>query len=595
MQNLVTVTPKPRFEIQKEVQNEIIPLHTVTPQSVQIIQTTSEAPQYVETEPAIPQQYNPQTTQYTQVPQYNTQPPQYNTQTPQYHPQFLLQSSNAFLSTPRQQFLLQSQTGQPLYLPLIYHQPQPQYEEQADVNSNQVDKDGRPSDQASNFGLKIPIFQSNSKFQSNVASHSQFIQHPAGYNKLVQNTKHMVSGVDVLNINGAVEIENDEVVRNLTNDQLDNSINYQHKRERQGNSLKLPPIVVAEINESQEKVRDFYVSSTPNSIEDDEGEKKFETLRPVSSKFLAPITAALRLKNAGENIENLITNDDPEEETYETKNDGVEIQKSIPYYLGKFDYADEEETKDQESEEVPARIEYFESQKVGGNNTDQFQEEGSQKIDQLIKIEEKPAKIKYVDRPVPVIQPVPVEVEKIVEKPVAHYIKQVVQVPEPYPVEKIVTKPYPIPVPVQIPVEVTKIIEKPVEVTKYVEKPYAVPIPVTKLVEVPKIIDRHIPVKQIVERPYPVYIPYQINQFKHSNQPVYPKLNKYQYNLRYNNEYMGPVPPLMDLVTARRNAQIHRKNFGRNLRIEYGFKPPMQPSVETDELGNPLQKEDNTK
>lgn len=36
-----------------------------------------------------------------------------------------------------------------------------------------------------------------------------------------------------------------------------------------------------------------------------------------------------------------------------------------------------------------------------------------------------------------------------------------------------------------------------------------------------------------------------------------------------------------------------QSDYGKNLRIEYGFKPPMIPSVEIDENGNPINSEHN--
>lgn len=35
-------------------------------------------------------------------------------------------------------------------------------------------------------------------------------------------------------------------------------------------------------------------------------------------------------------------------------------------------------------------------------------------------------------------------------------------------------------------------------------------------------------------------------------------------------------------------------NFAKNLRWEYGFKPPLIPSIEIDEHGNPIDREQNT-
>uniref|UniRef100_A0A182W839 Uncharacterized protein n=1 Tax=Anopheles minimus TaxID=112268 RepID=A0A182W839_9DIPT len=119
-----------------------------------------------------------------------------------------------------------------------------------------------------------------------------------------------------------------------------------------------------------------------------------------------------------------------------------------------------------------------------------------------------------IDRPVPV--------EKIVETPVTVEVPRYID--RPYPVEKIVDRPVPVEVPVEKIVE--KIVDRPIEVERVVEKHVQVPVPVTVEKVVEKIVDRPVPypvekivdrpyavekiVEKIVDRPYPVQIPVQV-------------------------------------------------------------------------------------
>lgn len=64
----------------------------------------------------------------------------------------------------------------------------------------------------------------------------------------------------------------------------------------------------------------------------------------------------------------------------------------------------------------------------------------------------------------------------------------------------------------------------------------------------------------------------------------------------YEDNYIGLLPPkitnnhLQPLVHKYRSA---RSNFNdKNIRLEYGFKPPMVPSLEIDEQGNPIEKDE---
>lgn len=64
----------------------------------------------------------------------------------------------------------------------------------------------------------------------------------------------------------------------------------------------------------------------------------------------------------------------------------------------------------------------------------------------------------------------------------------------------------------------------------------------------------------------------------------------------YKDDYLGP-PPLQlhnHLWSYRQTPKFRRNiNFGKSLRWEYGFRPPLIPSIEIDEHGNPINKENN--
>lgn len=56
--------------------------------------------------------------------------------------------------------------------------------------------------------------------------------------------------------------------------------------------------------------------------------------------------------------------------------------------------------------------------------------------------------------------------------------------------------------------------------------------------------------------------------------------------------YVGPTPLSEDYWATKQGVKFRRNaENGRSLRIEYGFLPKMNPSVEIDEQGVPLKKE----
>uniref|UniRef100_A0A182J6K7 Uncharacterized protein n=1 Tax=Anopheles atroparvus TaxID=41427 RepID=A0A182J6K7_ANOAO len=245
------------------------------------------------------------------------------------------------------------------------------------------------------------------------------------------------------------------------------------------------------------------------------------TQKAVSSRYLSPIQAGLRLSNAdkarpGDDCEEGVTAA-PKERTV------VEVQKS----LNIKNILIEQEKPNQRQFGARTKIihqpVYVEKQVDRIVKQPVYVEKPVERIVKQPVYVEKPVDriVKqpvYIEKPVerivqkPVLVekpvPVPIPVDRFVEKPVhhTHYIDR------PFPVEKKVT--------VHVPVE--KIIEKPVQVEKIVTQEVQVPYPVTHVVdrpvavekivekpvpvEVARYIDRPYPVEKIVDRPYPVEV-----------------------------------------------------------------------------------------
>lgn len=245
---------------------------------------------------------------------------------------------------------------------------------------------------------------------------------------------------------------------------------------------------------------------------------------------------------------------------------------------------------------------------------------------------------------VPIRIPHPVPVERIVEKkvPITHIVEK------PFPVEKVVEKPVPQYIPKPYPVEVK--VPVPVAQPYYIQVPIEVPRPF------PLSLSNYFPRQYSTPQGYhvkvPQYLPFQvippqpvhttpsqllekvaprfsenIDQKTNEANQVYTRLNYVPAHMRnywppvgvgpYNgqdqegsystqhgqykqnfNNYIGLVPPR---VSNTRNNLNHnrifrnaRSNFGKNLKIEYGFLPPLIPSLEIDEHGNPIHKDGET-
>ncbi|XP_037051587.1 uncharacterized protein LOC119085314 [Bradysia coprophila] len=106
-------------------------------------------------------------------------------------------------------------------------------------------------------------------------------------------------------------------------------------------------------------------------------------------------------------------------------------------------------------------------------------------------------------------------------------------------------------------------------------------------------------------KPKPVYgVPFLGHSAKTTH--LFPKLLNYDNQYAgsfdyqshiYKDDYLGPPPSLQrytNIWSYRQTPKFRRNiNFGKSLRWEYGFRPPLIPSVEIDEHGNPINKENN--
>ncbi|CAG9768180.1 unnamed protein product [Ceutorhynchus assimilis] len=526
--------------------------------------------------------------------------------------------------------------------------------------------------------------------------------------KLIESTRNLVSGDDVLNINAAISQNRNEdiesgtianllkeyVTPTISNNHIDVEINTVSST-TPTNFLK-QPIVVAEeskpVNEKTEENENFISStarSTIASTQKSDDNEVLVTPRPstVSSQFLAPITAGVQLE---QNVE-----DSKTVNIYEQENKSVQVQKTIPYYLGMYEYPsgfdNQKNTSEQraiENIELGKTLLYFPEQdspraealiaqpQVTSNNlvVQQQNEAEQQLLTQEIINEQKSNGIEAKDyiQERPSYSHEPKTIEKIVEKPVhipvevtkyvdrPYPVEVPVPVPQPYPVEKIVhqiiKEPYP--VHVKVPVQVEKIVERKIPVPYYVEKPqYAYqPFPLSSqalLVQVPGLFTQQ-KYSSLVQNSYAP----QNNHYLPSN---YPKQNSFHFNnkgrgnnyklkklnllvlprqnilnlppitknphdlvrhsnAQLNNGYLPPhcdhsshnleasasianvykvnkpedhiglIPPKRPLFEESRKHRHARQFDDKSIRLEYGFMPPLIPSLEIDELGQPIEK-----
>ncbi|KAG5893653.1 hypothetical protein JTB14_028808 [Gonioctena quinquepunctata] len=392
-----------------------------------------------------------------------------------------------------------------------------------------------------------------------------------GSNKLVESTQHLVSGQDVLDINGALTKYQETEIKNNSHENADSGYKTSDVTSVSttpaifSNNLNEQPIVVADSNcesgiastteaELNQQEQTFSTTaktiSTISSTLSPSHSTIVVTPRPLSTKFLAPITAGIRLQSIEQHGE--------DQQQSIQQNANFEIQKSIPYYLGKYEYSlgygqqvtvnysgsasiDE---KAKENIELGKTLLYYPSQMPFENKPvpevdnqlsiqqlprneikEQFQEVDQQEAQghqhqvtvqhsddnpspsapqapqEAAKVihEPYPVNVPY-EVPYPVVKQVeiPTIIRKVVEKPIhlTRYIEKPVRIPQPYPVEKVVERP------VHIPVQITKYIDRPYPVE--VRVPYPQPFPVEKIVH--KIVRQPYPVEKIVEKPVPHYV-----------------------------------------------------------------------------------------
>ncbi|XP_018564695.1 uncharacterized protein LOC108906040 [Anoplophora glabripennis] len=381
-------------------------------------------------------------------------------------------------------------------------------------------------------------------------------------NKLIEHTKNLVTGQDVLNINQAIieehinaeptpqtisdydssRIVSENTITNILINHSDSSYSTSATAPITEASLHEQPIVVADIEENTTQTTaksaltpqgkyHSSISTTPLTISKDLDLNSSPTVlvtpRPVSNTILAPITAGVQLQNIDLQSEN--------EKNFGQEQYGVEVQKSLPYYLGKFEYpqsvlneqqvifnstvneTNTAELRATENIELGKTLLFFPGQNVPKheiqqlpqfaynqqftevNNDITVQQLPSTEIkENFIELDQQPAQgyqhhvvLQHTGAASNYGKP-PTEITKIIHRP--------------YPVKVPYEVPYPVVKQVHVPFTVQKIIEKPIHLTKYIEKPVPVPqpYPVEKIVEKPI----HVPIQvtKYIDRPYPVEV-----------------------------------------------------------------------------------------
>nr|XP_026484087.1 putative uncharacterized protein DDB_G0277255 [Vanessa tameamea] len=267
------------------------------------------------------------------------------------------------------------------------------------------------------------------------------------------------------------------------------------------------------------------------------------TPRPVSQKYLAPITVALRLLNSNDsNVFNNVDDHEASDSEFITntvenpRHDKtiVEIQESIPVEITHINEVEYHEYLDEgrSNQENPLGLvkslyqKYLESLDASNNNKNAYQNtnspqnnynennnENSQEI--LESSENKPNDVQeqassdnrnsytsYYNTDNKIIQPI------IIEKqvPVTTYVDRFIEKKVPYPEPVEVVKQVPVDRPVPVPVHYETIVEKPVEVTRYVDKPFPVEVlkPYPVEVRVPYPVEHKVYIDRPVHVPYPV-------------------------------------------------------------------------------------------
>jgi len=389
---------------------------------------------------------------------------------------------------------------------------------------------------------------------------------PKQTNQLIESTRNYVTGVDVLNINAAVsstpsqDLETN-TLHTLLHKYVTPSIEGSSTTTQDGDAgLLSQPIIVAD--------------KLPEDTNQENSEEILVTPRPIASKFLAPITAGVRLQQVEEQ-------QSANTETVEQKDNNlnVEVVKSTPYYLGMYQYPLGLDS----TENLTSNVEAKAVHDVELGKTLLFFPE--------VQLPKSEGELQHL------ATPQPVEVDYLNQRPYLSTSKRLGG-----------KKFAPQGAYLQIPGLFSK--------QKY-----------NTLLQ-----NYRQPSQQFYyhSTAYPAYAP-QANPY-HPLKPLKPKLkldllvfprgnvfnlppitnnNVRHSNAKLNNAYLPPVgsydtksegsiatqylvPPKQDVQGERQSQRSARAHFDeKSVRMEYGFKPPLRPSVEIDEYGRPIERDED--
>ncbi|CAH1971939.1 unnamed protein product, partial [Acanthoscelides obtectus] len=511
--------------------------------------------------------------------------------------------------------------------------------------------------------------------------------------KLIESTKDLVSGQDVLNLNAAFPTNYQDTATEPVKAHVTSSESYSTTIPpvtATESNLEQKPIVVAEVDDNSisstvdvTEPQTFsttasYIETASTTFETSSPSTVIVTPRPVSTQFLAPITAGVRLHNHNEEKKDKdVAEKKSSEETTVKEDTEVEVQKSIPYYLGKLEYPMSidsnydytgNDTKMMATNaaadlELSKTLLYFPAvppdQEVNNHLTNQQLPQPVMKkkfteVDYQHYEVQQTQQNKVVAQPTPIqlpyqapyhVKPValPVKVDKTAQK-YAHIVKPA-PIHQSHHFHKVIEKPVHVPI-------VTSYRQYPIDVRVPYQYPQYYPMQQVKQhypseVKVPTpYFQSHIPMDRAVPRPISQYVPYYIQvptnapaivpqnyiqqtvkqspepQAQHSQQQSFllyapPARHTSQKsnngylppqrgceqesssNMRYlyfarPEELAGLLPPKPQVDTRfAKNHRTARSNFDESsIRMEYGFMPPLIPSIEIDEYGRPIDKGD---
>lgn len=394
---------------------------------------------------------------------------------------------------------------------------------------------------------------------------------PKQTNKLIESTRNYVTGVDVLNINAAVsstpsyspDLETN-TLHTLLHKYVTPSIEASSFTANQNgdDGLLSQPIIVAD--------------KLPENTGQENGEEILVTPRPIASKFLAPITAGVRLQQVEEQ-------QSANTETVEQRehNLNVEVVKSTPYYLGMYQYplgldSTENLTSNVEEKavhdvELGKTLLFFPEEQLPKN-------EGE--LQNLATPQ--PVEVDYLKQP-PIRQPYLSTSRRPGGKkfaPQGAYL----QIPGLFTKQKYNT--------------LLQNYRQPLQQFYYHSTAYPAYAPQAN--------PYHKPLKPKLKLDLLVFP--RANVF---NLPPITNNNVRHSNAKLNNAYLPPVgsydsksegsiatqylvPPKQDIQDEGQKQRSARAHFDeKSVRMEYGFKPPLRPSVEIDEYGRPIERDED--